>query len=220
MNLKNRWSVATVAVAAGAFLLLGVGCGDVYRRPTAPADTQPQAEDEFKVEAEGEVEVEAEGAAEESEAAKEKDEAESAAGEEEKSEPVLEESGTAALTFSGTVLAGTTSPLIDYNKADYDKAVASNKLVVLYFYASWCPICRVEIPKLYAAFNQLSGSDVVGFRVNYNDSDTDANEEALAREFGVPYQHTKVFVKNRVRVLKSPETWDTARYLREIAAYD
>lgn len=208
-----------LAVVAGVFLLLGVGCADVLRRPSERGDTQPQAEDEFKVEVEGEVEAEAEGAAEESEAAKESDEAESAAGAEEKSEPVLEESGTVALSFSGTVFAGSSSPLIDYNKADYDAAIASNKLVVLYFYASWCPICRFEIPKLYAAFNQLSGSDVVGFRVNYNDSDTDANEEALAREFGVPYQHTKVFVKNRVRVLKSPETWDTARYLEEIEKY-
>jgi len=121
------------------------------------------------------------------------------------------------LSFSGTVLAGAAAKLIDYNKADYEKALASDKLAVLYFYANWCPVCKEETTAaLYPAFNELSGSSVVGFRVNFDDSDTDDDEIALAREFGVAYQHTKVFVKNNKRVLKSPESWDKERYAREI----
>lgn len=124
-------------------------------------------------------------------------------------------------SYSGTLLAGSKdrSPLLDFTKADYDKAIASGKLVTLYFYASWCPICRAEFPKMQSAFDKLDRSDVVGFRVNYNDSDTDVNEEALAREFGVAYQHTKVFVKGDTRVLKSPESWNESRYSSEIATY-
>ncbi len=118
--------------------------------------------------------------------------------------------------FSGTVLAGSTSPLIDFNKADYDKALASDKLVVLYFYATWCPICIAEFPQMQSAFNDLSSDKVVGFRVNFNDGDTDDNERALAQQFGVAYQHTKVFLKNGQRILKSPEGWDKQHYLREI----
>jgi thiol-disulfide isomerase/thioredoxin len=114
-------------------------------------------------------------------------------------------------------LAGTLAPLLDFTKSDYDLAVKSDKLVVLYFYASWCPLCKEETANgLYPAFNALKDSRIVGFRVNYNDNDTDSDEKALAREFGVGYQHTKVFVKNGSRILKSPESWDKERYLNEI----
>lgn len=121
--------------------------------------------------------------------------------------------------IAGTVLAGTSSPFIDFNPTDYEAAVATDKLIVLYFYANWCPICREEVPQLIAAFNELTTDQVVGFRVNYNDTDTDDAERALAREHGVGYQHTKVFVRQRQRVLKSPETWTKDRYLTEIQAH-
>lgn len=104
----------------------------------------------------------------------------------------------------------------DFSKGKYEEALNSDKLIVLYFYANWCPICKEEVPKLYSAFNELTTDKVIGFRVNFNDSDTDSDEENLAREFGVAYQHTKVFVKNGSRVLKSPESWEKDRYLDEI----
>jgi len=122
-----------------------------------------------------------------------------------------------ALNLSGKVIAGSSAKLIDYNKADFDAAAASDKLVVLYFYANWCPICREEVQNaLYPAFNELTRDDAVGFQVNYNDNQTDSDEEELAREHGVAYQHTKVFLKNGQRVLKSPESWDKSRYFEEI----
>ena len=118
--------------------------------------------------------------------------------------------------YNGTVLAGTASQMIDFNRDDYNQAIASDKLVVLYFYANWCPICREEVPKMYEAFNQLTTDQVIGFRVNFNDNETDDDERTLARQFGVAYQHTKVFLKNKERVLKSLESWETERYLTEI----
>jgi thiol-disulfide isomerase/thioredoxin len=121
--------------------------------------------------------------------------------------------------FSGTTLAGNSSKIFDFVKSDYDKATASDKLVVLYFYADWCPLCKAEVPHLYNAFNDIKTDDVIGFRVNYNDSFTDDNERDLAREFGVAYQHTKVFVQNGQRVLKAPDTWQKDRYLSEISAF-
>lgn len=119
--------------------------------------------------------------------------------------------------YTGITLAGKSSPLLDFNKADYDVALKSDKLVVLYFYANWCPICRVEFPKMQEAFNELTTDQVIGFRVNYNDSETDDDEKSLAKQFGVAYQHTKVLVKNRERILKSPEGWDKNRYTNEIS---
>ncbi len=122
------------------------------------------------------------------------------------------------IQFSGTVLAGSKAKLIEFNKADYDKAVVSGNLVVLYFYANWCPICKAEFPKMQAAFNELSSDRVVAFRVNFKDNETSAEEEALARQFGVPYQHTKVFLKGGKQVLKAPDSWDTERYISEITS--
>ena len=120
------------------------------------------------------------------------------------------------VSFSGTVLAGSSSPLLEYNDADYQAVLNSDRVVLLYFYANWCPLCRAEFPKMQQAFNQLTTDDVVGFRVNYNDNETTDAERALASEFGVAYQHTKVALKNGERVLKAPDSWDTARYLEEI----
>lgn len=122
----------------------------------------------------------------------------------------------AMVKYAGSVLAGNSAPLLDFTKADFDAAVKSDKLVVLYFYANWCPICREEFPKAEAAFNELTTDQVIGFRVNFNDNQTDSDEQALARTQGVAYQHTKVFVKNNQQVLKSPESWEQSRYVTEI----
>jgi thiol-disulfide isomerase/thioredoxin len=118
--------------------------------------------------------------------------------------------------YNGKVLAGNKSPYIIFNMIDYEKAIASNKIVFLDFYANWCPICREESPNLRAGFDALETDKVVGFRVNYNDSDTDENEKALAKEFGIVYQHTKVILKNGKEVSKSLESWDTQTFLKEI----
>jgi len=118
--------------------------------------------------------------------------------------------------YVGTVLAGRPAPLLDFTKADYDAAVKSDKLIVLYFYANWCPTCKAEFPITRGAFDELTTDKAIGFRVNYNDDQTDDDEKNLAREFGVAYQHTKVFVKNGKRILKSPETWGDKRYDIEI----
>ena len=127
------------------------------------------------------------------------------------------EGETIMTKYTGTVLAGKSAPLLDYNKADYDAAIASDNLVVLYFYANWCPICKTEIANaLYPAFNELTTDKVVGIRVSYKDNETDSDEKALAVQYGIPYQHTKVFLKNGKQILKAPDSWNKMRYLDEI----
>lgn len=129
-----------------------------------------------------------------------------------KDEAVMEKS-----LYTGKVLAGTeATKYLDFNKADYDKALKEKKKILLYFYANWCPICKKEQPETFAAFNELNDPDLIGFRVNYRDSDTDSDEEALAKQFGVSYQHTKVILKDGQRVLKAPDSWDKQRYLDEL----
>ena len=118
--------------------------------------------------------------------------------------------------YNGKALAGTTSPYLVFNKTDYDKALSSGKIVFLDFYANWCPICRDEAPELKSGFDSLTSDKVVGFRVNYNDSDTDADEKKLASQFSIPYQHTKVILKNGKEVTRSSESWDKATFLKTI----
>ncbi len=88
---------------------------------------------------------------------------------------------------------------------------------MLYFYANWCPTCKKEFADaLVPAFNDLQSDEVIGLRVSFKDNETDSDEEDLAREFGVAYQHTKVFLKNGERVSKHPDSWDKQKYLEEI----
>ncbi|MBI2142785.1 redoxin domain-containing protein, partial [Candidatus Woesearchaeota archaeon] len=82
----------------------------------------------------------------------------------------------------------------EFDKESYEAALSEGKYVFLDFYANWCPICKAEEPEIKAAFNELGVENVTGFRVNYNDDQTDSNEKALAKKFGITYQHTKIVV--------------------------
>lgn len=118
--------------------------------------------------------------------------------------------------YKGKVLAGIGSPFIEFNQEDYEKAKKEGKVIVLDFYANWCPVCRAEGPELHAGFNELASDKVVGFRVNYNDSDTNDSEKKLAKYFGITYQHTKVILKDGEVVLKTQDEWDKQTFLAEL----
>ena len=136
----------------------------------------------------------------------------------EKADDAMEKEAMTEGSYTAKVLAGTeTTKYLEFNKADYEKALKEKKKILLYFYANWCPICKKEQLDTFAAFNEVSDPDLVGFRVNFRDSDTDADETNLAKDFGVSYQHTKVILKDGQRVLKAPDSWDKQRYLDEIS---
>jgi len=88
------------------------------------------------------------------------------------------------------------SSYVPFTKAAYGKAKSEGKVIFLEFYANWCPYCAEQKPINEAAFASVQMPvNVAGFQVNYRDSETDADEEALAREFGITYQHSRVILK-------------------------
>ncbi|MCR4264294.1 MAG: thioredoxin family protein [Candidatus Roizmanbacteria bacterium] len=116
----------------------------------------------------------------------------------------------------GEILGGTASRYYAFSASAFEQAMASDKIVFLEFYANWCPVCRAEQPDIVDGFNQLDRDDVVGFRANYKDDETDAAEEALAKQLGVTYQHTKVIFKNGQEVHRDGVQWDAQDFLDAI----
>lgn len=119
-------------------------------------------------------------------------------------------------SYSGKVLAGKNAQYLEFNTEDYQKAKAEGNTIFLDFYANWCPVCRAEEPIIYEGFNELESDKVVGFRVNYKDNETSDDEKALAKEFDITYQHTKVILKNGKQVLKTQDTWDKDTFNQEL----
>lgn len=113
------------------------------------------------------------------------------------------------------------SVYLPFSKDDYQRALDGDKIILLNFYANWCPFCRAEEPVIAAGFGSLASDRLVGFRVNYNDSETDADEKALADQFKITYQHTKVILKDGKEVFRTGDTWtkeDFASTMKPILA--
>lgn len=94
------------------------------------------------------------------------------------------------------------SQYIPFTKAIYEKAKADKKIIFLEFYANWCPFCKTQAPLLEQAFSEIKDQNVIGFRVNYKDSDTDNDEIELAKQFGITYQHTHIILDKNGNVAK------------------
>jgi|CXWL01.1.fsa_nt_gi thiol-disulfide isomerase/thioredoxin len=123
---------------------------------------------------------------------------------------------TPAKTMEGDKLAGRESFYFAFNRDDYQRALDGDKIIFLDFYANWCPFCLAEAPEIAAGFDALESDQVIGFRVNYNDNETDATEKALARQFAISYQHTKVILRDGQEILRSGDTWTRTDFAREI----
>lgn len=97
-----------------------------------------------------------------------------------------------------------------FSREEFESAKNTKTPIILYFYSNWCTICLSEFPVVEEAANRLGKDKFLGFRVNFNDDDTDEEEKNIARDMKVYYQYTKVFIINGEVVLKDGDPWDKA----------
>ena len=81
------------------------------------------------------------------------------------------------------------SRYFEYSKESFDNS--SDKKRVLFFYASWCPICRPADENFKQNLSKIP-EDAVLIRVNFNDPETEQAEKDLAKKYKITYQHTFV----------------------------
>lgn len=99
----------------------------------------------------------------------------------------------------------------DYSKAAFDQARSEGKIILVYFYANWCPTCRAQQPANDQAFAQLADNPQVAvFVSNFNDSEETGEDKALQKEFDIPYQHTFLVINAEGEV--------TYKYTGQLAA--
>lgn len=94
-----------------------------------------------------------------------------------------------------------TATYVEYTKDNLDRAASKRR--VLFFYASWCPTCRPADADFNTNIDTLP-SDIAIIRVNYNDPETSPEEQVLAQQYNVTYQHTFVQI--------SPQGKEIARW--------
>lgn len=93
----------------------------------------------------------------------------------------------------------TETAYIDFTDSDFENNKSKRR--VLFFYANWCTTCRPVNAEFLKNPNQLP-DDVIVYRVNYRDSDTDEAEKELAEKYKITYQHTFVQVNQQGNVIK------------------
>ena len=61
------------------------------------------------------------------------------------------------------------------------------KVVVINFWATWCPPCRAETPALQKSYEQYKDSGVVILGVDLTNQDVISEVESFVQEFGLTY---------------------------------
>lgn len=80
--------------------------------------------------------------------------------------------------------------LIHFNEEGFDKALSSDKLMMVDFWATWCGPCQMLGPVIEQLAEEYEEQDVIIGKV-----DVDENPE-LARRYGVMSIPTVIFLKN------------------------
>lgn len=101
------------------------------------------------------------------------------------------------------------STLEPYSQSAFEKAQSEGKVILLDFYASWCPTCRKQHAVLPGVLVDDAFKDLVALQVDYDDSD------ALQKALKVTSQSTFVLFKGKEEVGRATGLTDAAQ-IREL----
>lgn len=102
-------------------------------------------------------------------------------------------------TLPSGVMRADTVRYMPYSEGTLEKAADSRR--VLFFFANWCSTTCIPADRNFQKNTAKIPVDVRVIRVNYNDSDTNSEERALAIKYGVVYQHTFVQIDSKGNVV-------------------
>jgi thiol-disulfide isomerase/thioredoxin len=92
---------------------------------------------------------------------------------------------------------------LPFDQKAFDAAQASGRSILVEFYTTWCPVCKVQRP-----FLTTLGQNPKYQKIAYYEIDFDRHKD-LAREFRVHKQSTLIVFKGKNEIARS--TGDTNR---------
>jgi thioredoxin 1 len=101
-------------------------------------------------------------------------------------------------------LAASPKALSEFNATAFEAAQAQGKLVVLDFYAPWCPVCRRQHKNLEEALGARKNSHIVSFLVNYDDS------EELRKRHNVEGRSTLILFRGASEIARIKDSFTRA----------
>jgi thiol-disulfide isomerase/thioredoxin len=120
----------------------------------------------------------------------------------------------------GQILGGNSPYYIEFNEVDFKAALESQNLVILNYYANWCPSCKAEDREIREAFRSDNLPDTIAvFRTSFRDSDTTEIEALIAEEYGILSQGTKIVFVNGEQVDNIPRYYSKDQYLELFSNY-
>jgi DsbE subfamily thiol:disulfide oxidoreductase len=110
---------------------------------------------------------------------------------------------------SSQVVAGRAAPAFSLpDLSGHLKALPKGQVVLLNFWATWCPPCRQEMPSMVTLYEKLKekGLKVVAVSVDQNSSEL----ASFVREYGIPFEvlhDQNSQVSQRYGVYRYPESF-------------